>query len=190
MPAPQFFFGAISPYSWFAAERIDALIDGVAWRPVFAGGLFRAVGRESWGLSERRGSGIADCEARAAQHGLGPMRWPGGWPASDVLVARAMVAADDRGALRPFALAAMRAQFHDGARLDDPAVLATVAGTAGLDGSRLMERAKSEPVKRALRERTDEAVALGVTGVPTVVCEGRRWWGDDRLDEAAAAIRR
>lgn len=189
MAAPRFFFGAMSPYSWFAAERIDAMIGGAVWRPVFAGGLFRAVGRESWGLGDRRDAGIADCEARAAQHGLGPMRWPQGWPASDVLVARAMVAADNRGALRALSLAAMRAQFHDGARLDDPDALASIAATAGLDGGRLLADATSDSVKQALRERTDEAVSLGVIGVPTVVWGDRRWWGDDRLNEAAAAIR-
>jgi 2-hydroxychromene-2-carboxylate isomerase len=188
MAAPQFFFGAMSPYSWFAAERIDTLIDAVVWRPVFAGGLFRSVGRESWGLRDRRGAGIADCEARSARHGLGTMRWPEGWPASDVLVARAMVAADRRGALRTFALAAMRAQFRDGARLDDPGALASIADGAGLDGGGLLDDARSEPVKRSLRERTDTAVALGVIGVPTVVRGDERWWGDDRLDEAAAAI--
>jgi 2-hydroxychromene-2-carboxylate isomerase len=189
MAAPQFFFGALSPYSWFAAERIDTLIDDVVWRPLFAGGLFRAVGRESWGITERRESGIADCEARARQHGLGSMRWPDGWPQSDVLVARAMVAADDHGVLRPFALAAMRAQFREGARLDDPAVLRSIAENAGLDGRGLLDDAVSEPVKQALRDRNDEAVTLGVTGVPTVVCRDRLWWGDDRLDEAAAEIR-
>ena len=189
MASAQFFFGALSPYSWLAAERIDTLIDDVAWRPVFAGGLFRAVGRQSWGVTDRRDTGIADCEARARARGLGRMRWPDGWPQSDVLVARAMVAAAGHGALRPFALAAMRAEFHDGARLDDPAVLASIASTAGLDGRRLLDDAAGESVKQALRERNDEAVALGVTGVPTVVCGDRRWWGDDRLDQAAAAIR-
>jgi 2-hydroxychromene-2-carboxylate isomerase len=82
MSGPLFFFGAMSPYSRFAAERIDALIDDLEWRPVFAGGLFRSVGRESWGLTERRQGGIAECEARALRHGLGRMRWPEGWPAS------------------------------------------------------------------------------------------------------------
>ena len=89
----------------------------------------------------------------------------------------------------PFALAAMRAQFRDGARLDDPAVLSSIAARAGLDGRALLDEATSDPVKRALRERTDEAVALGVAGVPTVVCDEQRWWGDDHLDAAAAAIR-
>ena len=65
MTPTLFLFGAMSPYSWFAAERIGALIPDAQWRPVFAGGLFRATGRSSWGLSDRREAGIADCEARA-----------------------------------------------------------------------------------------------------------------------------
>src|ERR1700689_3853792 len=131
MTQPLFHFGAMSPYSWFAAERIGAMIPDAQWRPGFAGGLFRATGRSTWGLSDRRGAGIADCEARAQSHGLGPMTWPEGWPSSDVLVARAMVVADRHGCLQPFALTAMCAQFRDGQRLDDPDVLKWAAREVG-----------------------------------------------------------
>jgi hypothetical protein len=75
----EFFFGAMSPYSWFAAERIDSLLPDAQWRPVYAGGLFRANDRSSWGLGETRQAGIAECEARAAAYGLGKIRWPEPW---------------------------------------------------------------------------------------------------------------
>jgi 2-hydroxychromene-2-carboxylate isomerase len=185
MTPTLFYFGAMSPYSWFAAERIATLIPDAQWRPVFAGGLFRTVGRSSWGLSDRREAGILDCEARAQRHGLGPMRWPDGWPSSDLLVARAMVAAERQERLQPFALAAMRAQFCDGERLDDPDVLTRAAGAAGLDGAGLIEATSTPEIKNSLRARNDEAVALGVVGVPTVVVGDQLFWGDDRLAEAA-----
>jgi 2-hydroxychromene-2-carboxylate isomerase len=185
MPPTLFYFGAMSPYSWFAAERIEMLIPDAQWRPVFAGGLFRTTGRSSWGLSDRREAGIVDCEARALRHGLGPMRWPDGWPSSDLLVARALVAADRQGWLQPFALAVMRAEFRDGARLDEPAVLRRAAGEVGLDGSGLIDATSTPEIKDSLRARNDEAVALGVSGVPTVVIGDQLFWGDDRLDEAA-----
>jgi len=189
MTRTLFHFGAMSPYSWFAAERIGALIPDAQWRPVFAGGLFRATGRSTWGLSDRRAAGIADCEARAQFHGLGPMTWPEGWPSNDVLVARALVVADRQGLLEPFALTAMRAQFRDGQRLDDPDVLKRVAGEVGLDAADVIEAASTAAVKDSLRARTDDAVALGVFGVPTVVVDDRLFWGDDRLDDAAEAVR-
>jgi 2-hydroxychromene-2-carboxylate isomerase len=43
-------------------------------------------------------------------------------------------------------------------------------------------------VKDALRARNDEALAAGVFGVPTFAVNGRLFWGDDRLEEAAAAF--
>lgn len=182
----RFFFGAISPYSWFAAERIGALLPEARWRPVFAGGLFRSVGRVSWGVTGERAARIADCERRAAQHGLGPIRWPEGWPAGDVRVARAMVVADEEDALAPFALAAMRACFVDGIDTQRPDALARVAEGVGLDGGALLERMEDPAVKASLRALNDEAVAAGVIGVPTVVVGDETFWGDDRLEEAAA----
>jgi 2-hydroxychromene-2-carboxylate isomerase len=47
---------------------------------------------------------------------------------------------------------------------------------------------ESQTVKDALRKATDEAIALGVVGVPTVAIGSRLFWGDDRLEEAAAAL--
>ncbi len=123
---PVFYFAAMSPYSWFAAERIGGLLPQARWEPVFAGGLFRSAGRKSWGLDERREENIRECESRAAQHGLGPISWPQPWPTNDVHVARAMTYADSRGLLHEYALAAMRATFREGADLERHEVLLQV----------------------------------------------------------------
>ena len=37
-------------------------------------------------------------------------------------------------------------------------------------------------VKQRLREQTDQALAQGVFGVPTLVCRGELFWGVDTLD--------
>jgi 2-hydroxychromene-2-carboxylate isomerase len=183
---PQFYFGAISPYSWFAAERIGELIPDALWRPVFAGGLFRSVGRITWGLTPQRPERIADCERRAAECGLGPISWPEGWPRNDVLPARAMLVADQYGQLMPLALAAMRACFREGRDITQPDQLAAVVASIGMDGSRLLQQTQQREIKDALRGVNHEAVAAGVIGVPSVVVEGEVFWGDDRLGEAAS----
>jgi 2-hydroxychromene-2-carboxylate isomerase len=41
----------------------------------------------------------------------------------------------------------------------------------------------------ALRAGFDAAIALGVEGVPTVVVGHQAFWGDDRLEDAARALR-
>jgi 2-hydroxychromene-2-carboxylate isomerase len=182
----RFYFGAISPYSWFAAERVRRLLPEAWWRPVFAGGLFRSAGRVSWGTTAQREERMEDCRRRAASHGLGPITWPDGWPGNDVLAARAMVAADRMGELVPFALAAMRACFREGADITQAVVLASVADSAGLDASRLLADAQTPAIKEELRAINDEAVAAGVIGVPSVWVANTVFWGDDRLEHASA----
>jgi 2-hydroxychromene-2-carboxylate isomerase len=189
-PAPDFFFGAMSPYSWFAAERIERLLPQARWQGLFLGGMFKTNGRISWGLTHEREAGIADCDERAATYGLGPIRWPDEWPTVDLHVARAMVYADTLEMLKPFALNAMRLAFLEGQDIGALATVLEAGRRVGIDPSDL-ERAVEDPaVKQELREVNDEAHAIGVFGVPTVVVDGELFWGDDRLQEAADAYRR
>jgi 2-hydroxychromene-2-carboxylate isomerase len=44
-------------------------------------------------------------------------------------------------------------------------------------------------VKAELRTATDEAVARGIFGVPTIEVDGRLFWGLDALDMLAAYLR-
>ncbi|HEX4465602.1 MAG TPA: DsbA family protein [Solirubrobacteraceae bacterium] len=187
---PAFYFGAMSPYSWFTAERIGAVLPQARWRGVLAGGVFKAAGRESWGFTERRSEKMADCEARAAAHGLGAITWPEPWPTSDLAIARGMAFAERSGALREFTLAAMRLAFREGVDLGEPEAVAEAASRAGLDPVAATASLSDDAVKQALREATGAAIAAGVIGVPTVAVAGELFWGDDRLRDAAAAYGR
>jgi 2-hydroxychromene-2-carboxylate isomerase len=187
-PAPLFYFAAMSPYSWLAAERIEEVIPQARWQGVLAGAVFKANDRVSWGLTADRDRGLADCQARAAVRGLGPIRWPDPWPTSDLLIARAMIHAQQRGALRAFALCAMRLAFLEGGDLGELGTVLEAGARSGLEPHRLESALADPAVKGELRARTDEALALGVFGVPTVAVGSRLFWGDDRLEDAAAAI--
>jgi len=196
---PVFFFGAMSPYSWFAAERIDRLLPDARWRGVFAGAIFKANGRVSWGLTDQRAGDMAECEARARAHGLGPIRWPEPWPTNDLLIARAMTFAERAGdgpapraghaEVRALGLAAMRLAFLDGADLGQEGVVLEAGRRAGIDAEQLRDALSDADIKVALRRATDDALAAGVFGVPTIVLGEELFWGDDRLDQAAAAYR-
>jgi 2-hydroxychromene-2-carboxylate isomerase len=182
----------MSPYSWFAAERIERLLPQARWRGVFAGAVFKQNDRSSWGLDERRGAGLADCDARAAEQGLGPIRWPDPWPTNDLLVARAMAfcaraGGNDDTLLRSFGLAAMRLAFLEGVDLGEREAVLEAGRRAGIDERTLADALQDQQVKDATRALTEEAVAAGVFGVPTVLVGEQLFWGDDRLSDAAAA---
>jgi 2-hydroxychromene-2-carboxylate isomerase len=187
-PQPLFYFGAMSPYSWFAAERIGTLLPQARWHGLLAGAIFKANDRTSWGLTDARRRGIEDCEARAAAHGLGPIRWPDPWPTSDLLVARAMVHADRQERLEDYALAAMRLSFLEGVDLGRSDAVLEAARRAGLDAEAMHEAIGSEEVKQGLRAVTDEALRAGVFGVPTIVLGEELYWGDDTLERAVTSF--
>jgi 2-hydroxychromene-2-carboxylate isomerase len=202
---PSFYFGVMSPYSWFAAERIESLLPRARWRGVLAGVVFKEHGRTSWGLTEQRAEGIADCEVRAAERGLGPIVWPAPWPTSDLLAGRAMAFCerrDRKGAratgvpagrgpggslLKTFALTAMRMAFLEGADLEQLDAVIEAGRRSGIDEQQLRDALTDQQVKDELRAITGEAVAAGVFGVPTVLVGDELFWGDDRLEDAANA---
>jgi 2-hydroxychromene-2-carboxylate isomerase len=186
---PQLFFGAMSPYSWFSAERIEELLPEASWHGIFLGGMFKSNGRTSWGLTDERDAGIADCDARAEVYGLGPIRWPDPWPTSDLLVARAMAYAQTREMLKPFALSAMRLTFREGRNIGELDSVLEAGSRVGIDPAELQGALDDPAVKDTLREETDAALAQGVFGVPTVIVDGELFWGDDRLQDAADAYR-
>jgi len=68
--------------------------------------------------------------------------------------------------------------------------LVAVATTVGTDGPRLLAQTQQPEIKDALRAVNDEAVAVGVIGIPSVVVDRDVFWGDDRLSEAASRCRR
>jgi 2-hydroxychromene-2-carboxylate isomerase len=189
MPVPRFFFAAMSPYSWLAAERIEQVVPQARWQIVLAGVLFSAHGRTSWGLTDERAAGLADCEARAAERGLGPIRWPEAWPSNDLTVARGILFAETLGSLRPFALAAMRLAFLEGAELSELDTVLEAGRRVGIDADELARGVADPAIKENLRAINEQALALGVFGVPTLAAGSELFWGDDRLEDAAQYLR-
>lgn len=181
--AADLFFDVGSPYAWLAAERVEDVLGPVRWRPVLLGGIFAAVGRGSWAQTDARGAGIAEIERRAAARGLPAPRWPELWPNDGLRAMRVAAWADRRGAARDYGLAAMRTQFVHGRGLHEEDAIRAALEAAGLDPDEGLAAAEGPDVKAHLRATTDDAVARGVIGVPTIAFGDRLVWGDDGLDQ-------
>ena len=188
-PRPVFYYDLGSPYSYLAAERINQVLGVVpVWQPILLGAVFKHVGRESWSLGGGREAGMQEVERRAAEYGLPPMRWPDPWPGNMLTAMRAAVFAQQSGRVVAFSLAAFRQAFAAGRDLGDPENVLIAAAACELHPRAVLKGLESRSVKDGLRAATDEAIARGVTGVPTVAVGDRLFWGDDRLEEAAAAV--
>ena len=190
-PPITFYFDLGSPFAYLAAERLHTLLpEPVKWQPVLLGGLFRLTGRSSWALGDfqRRQAGMADIERRALAYGLPPMRWPDPWPADYLTAMRATTYAFSIGRGREFAMQAYRDAFQRGSELSVSDNVLESAARAGLDGDAVRASASDPQIKQALRDATDAAYDRGVFGVPTIAIADELFWGDDRLEDAAAHL--
>ena len=188
-PRPVFYFDTNSPYAYLAAMRIREALPDAQWRPIALAMLFREIGKVPWSLREGREAQMREIEERAAARGLPPVRWAEGWPAETWSFAplRAAVVAEEHDRLVPFALECYRLLFAEERSLAELDNVLEAARAVGLDPDEVRARIAEQDVKDRLRAYTDEAVARGAIGVPTVAVGGELFWGDDRLDDAAAA---
>ena len=186
---PVFYFDLGSPYSWLAAERVNSeLPEPPVWRPILLGALFKALGRRSWATTDARAEGMREVERRAAEYGLPAVHWPDPWPGNTLFAMRAATYASSIGKGVSFALAAFRQAFVGGRDLSVPDNVLIAGAACELHPNALARAVEQRTVKDALRAATEEALARGVAGVPSLVIGERVFWGDDRVSEAARAL--
>jgi 2-hydroxychromene-2-carboxylate isomerase len=75
-----------------------------------------------------------------------------------------------------------------GEGLRDTATVRACWARAGLEPGAY--DAELAAARAPLQAATEAAIAEGVPGVPTVTVGGRHFWGDDALEDAAAALSR
>jgi 2-hydroxychromene-2-carboxylate isomerase len=192
----RFWFDPVSPFAHLAFERLPRALQGlsysVEYRPVLFAGLLKHWGQ----LGPAEIGPKRDWIYRRVQW-LGrdldpPLQLPAEHPFNPLPLLRLLLACSEDGRPnRAQCEAVLRHVWAEGAAADDALRLAQLAARIAPPRD-----PQAEPVKRELRAATDEAIALGIFGVPTLelpaAFEGeaaRLFWGADALDMAAACLR-
>jgi 2-hydroxychromene-2-carboxylate isomerase len=186
----QMWFDFASPYSYLAIERVGALAEAagvvVDLRPFLLGPIFQAQG---WNDSPFRlfpGKGaymMRDIARLADKYGVTYNR-PRLFPRMSVLPARIALLGQDEPWGRDFCVAVFRANFQHDLDIQAEDVVHQVLKDLSLDADMLIERAKTEAAKEALRRQVDRARNLGLFGAPTFFVGDEMFWGNDRLEDA------
>jgi 2-hydroxychromene-2-carboxylate isomerase len=187
-----FYYDLGSPYAYLAAERVARVFEAAGaqqpeWQPILLGALFKRFGRDSWANGAGRADGLAEVERRAAAYGLPPVRWPDPFPGNTLIAMRTATFAKEIGRTISFSLAAFRQAFAAGRDLSVADNVWVAAASSELHPRSLETAIAREAIKLRLREATERAGDLGVIGVPAVAVGAEVFWGDDRLEDAAAA---
>ncbi|HKE18686.1 MAG TPA: 2-hydroxychromene-2-carboxylate isomerase [Kofleriaceae bacterium] len=199
----EYYFDFSCPFAYLGSIEVEAVARRtgaeLVWRPMLLGGVLRAVGAEQ--------TLAAEPAARRKDHLVDMRRWsevrdlalvmPPGHPQRTVRALRTIVAVEERR--WPAIIHDLYAAYWErGEPLEDTATLRRALNAAGVTASaaeQALAAADTQPCKDELRRRTDEAVARGVFGAPTLFVHGsngageQMFWGQDRLEMAEAALR-
>jgi len=192
----EFWFEFASTYSYPAAMRIEPLARGagvtLVWRPFLLGPIFAGQGwRDSpFNIYPAKGRYMwRDLDRICERLGI-PLRRPSQFPRNGLLAARVATAAAAAPWLADFVRGVYHANFADDRDIAQRDVMSAVLTTLGIDAEPWLEQAASEAVKEQLRASTDEAMAVGIFGAPTMCVGDELFWGNDRVEEAIAWARR
>ena len=195
----EFFYDLSSPWTYIAFHNLDAVIArtgvSVRLRPILVGGVFNAVNPSVYAAREA-------ADNPKFKHNWRVMR---DWaklagveinfssiyhPAKSIHAMRmACSLAADQVALKTFSRAAFESYFGAQENLDDPDVLVAVANKAGLDGEAMRMASQTDAVKALLRANTDEVIARGGYGSPTIFVDtDKMYFGNDQLPLVEAAF--
>lgn len=202
-PDLEFFYDCSSPWTYFAFTRIIPMVERLAlsirWRPILVGGVFNAVNRE---LYRAREAMFNDTDSPRLRYYIKDMQdWaqfcgvravvPPGHPISSVKAMRGAFYAQEQGVLVPYSHAVFEAYWGGDMRsIADDAVLAAICDRAGLDQQAFFDAVATQRYKDLLRQNTDELIARGGFGSPTIFVNGDdMYFGNDRLELVECRLR-
>jgi 2-hydroxychromene-2-carboxylate isomerase len=190
MPAADWYFDFVSPFSYLQCEQLPALERSlrVRYRPVLFAGLLQAHGHKGPAeIPAKRRFTYRHVVWQARRLGI-PLKFPAAHPFNPLPLLRLAVAANcEPDAVRRI----FRFVWRDGRLGDLPIEWAELMAELELPEAAAL--IASQEVKDALRRNTDEAIARGVFGVPTLAIGDELFWGADAtgmaVDYVAAGCR-
>lgn len=202
-PDLEFFYDCSSPWTYFAFTRIIPMMQALAlpirWRPILVGGVFNAVNRELYSAREAM---FSDTDSPRLRYYIKDMQdWarlcgvravvPPGHPISSVKAMRGTFYAQQQGALVPYSRAVFETYWGgDTPNIADDAVLGAICDRTGLDRQAFFDAIATQHYKDLLRQNTDELIARGGFGSPTIFINGDdMYFGNDRLELVEYRVR-
>jgi 2-hydroxychromene-2-carboxylate isomerase len=181
----QYFFAFASPFAALADTRIDDLVSGAGAElvpvPVVPPPMPPPEGLAAQ-IQEFKASYNREDAARWAQRLGLPWNPPEQRTVDSTDAAAGWYFARDKGAERGYRNAVFEARWRAGRDIGDAEVLADCAEKAGLPRGEFVEALR----KKQYHDEVPKALALciqeRVFGVPLFVVNGKRFWGNDRLE--------
>jgi 2-hydroxychromene-2-carboxylate isomerase len=190
----EFYFDVGSPTAYLAHKRLRQLSDqydlDVSYVPMLLGGIFKATGNTSPVAIPAKGKYMLeqDLPRFARRYGV-PLNFNPHFPINTLNLMRAAIAARRLDCFDAYVNLVFDAIWVREQNMGDPAVVSRTLAEVGLDAEQLLALSQEPDVKAELVASTEDAVARGVFGAPTLFMDGQMYFGQDRLDFIEEALR-
>ncbi len=178
----DWYFDFVSPFAYLQSEQLGALAPAIAvrYKPVLLAGLLAANGQKGPAeIPGKRTFTYRFCVWQARRLGIA-LKFPPEHPFNPLPLLRLAIACDcSAEAIHRI----FRFVWRDGRLPDLPIEWAELAHDLGVPDA--ATRIAAPEVKTELRRSTDEAIARGVFGVPTLAVGSELFWGADAPAMAA-----
>ena len=198
MQTAEFHFDVGSPNAYLSHLLLPQLERSTGARfvyvPVLLGGIFKLTNNRSpmesfAGVRNKLAYQQLEMDRFVRRHAITRFRFNPFFPINTLTLMRGAVAAKHLGVFEPYVAAVFDGMWAEAKKLDDPAVLGQVLAAAGLDAARLLELSQDAAIKAELQANTERSVQRGAFGSPTFFVGDEMYFGKDRLDEVAEALR-
>jgi 2-hydroxychromene-2-carboxylate isomerase len=191
----EFYFDLGSPATYLAYTQLPKICaetnSELIYIPMLLGGVFKATGNASPAMIPAKGRYMfEDLDRYAKRYGV-PLKFNPHFPINTLMLMRAVTGIQLRQPARfqAFIDCLFTALWVEGRSLDEPATVAAVLSEHGFDPQEVLALSNDESVKAALKENTETAVKRGVFGAPSMFIGDQLFFGQDRLDFVAEALR-
>lgn len=191
----ELYWDAGSTNTYFALKLLAPILErtgaALVLHPFNLGHVFRA---HRYVLMDEPPAKIAnrkrDLQRWADRHGL-PFRFPSRFPIKTSVALRGSIAMRRWDLERPFVQAVLDAYFErDDDSIAGHAGLRPIAAGLGVDPDAFQALTDSDEVRSALAQSTDQGLARGVFGAPSLFVGDELFWGKDRMEFVEDELRR
>ena len=196
----EFFFDCSSPWTYLGFHNIQPLAAEfgveISWRPILVGGIFNSINPSVYASREHpvaaklayQKKDMADW-ARSA--GLTIKMRPTVFPVNSVKAMRGCILLAPEGKLVSFARAAFEIYWGEDQDISQDTVLTEVCRRVGIDPQKFLAGIGQQAVKDQLKANTDEVMARGGFGSPTIFIDKTdMYFGNDRMPLIREALQR
>jgi len=188
----KYYFAFPSPFAALADSRIDDLIAQAGAElmpiPIVPPPTDPPTGIAAQIAEAKLSYLLEDAERWAHKLGL-PWHAPAQVSVDSTDAAAGYYFARDKGKERGYRNAVFRARWGEGRNIADREVLADCAVKAGLARSEFLEALSSKRYHDEVPKALILCMQDKIFGVPIFVVDGKRYWGNDRLDVLADALK-